>query len=197
MFHLYISFYVFAWLLFSLIRTFHLYSVFMEKICEDCFHENVYLRELYEQSAYTKTSVGRALHSLGNVLSIFALLRFFSGLWAVLGYLWRFYTREMWNRIPDDTYDGIVSSILRFLRNLGLPVDVSFWSPILSFVLVSSLALMQIRGFSDSTRAMSQGGLSAVIPSEMYALLLAYVAGIISFFFYNFFFYKMSFFIIL
>ena len=149
----------------------------MEKICEDCFRENVYLRELYEQSAYTKTSIGRALHSLGNILSVFALLRFFSGLWAVLGYLWRFYTREPLNRIPDETYDGVVSSVLRFLRNLGLPVDVSFWSPLLSFVLVTSLALMQIRGFSDSTRAMSQGGLSASIPSEMYALILAYVAG--------------------
>ena len=152
--------------------------VFMEKISEDCFLENAYLRELYEQSVYTKTTVGKLLHSLGYLLSVFAFLRFFSGLFAVAGYMWRFYF-YFGSQMPEEAYDGVVSSVLRFLvENLGLPLDVSFWSPLLSFLLVSSLAMMQIRGFLDSTRQISQlsGGVS-IVPAELYSLLLAHVSG--------------------
>ena len=76
----------------------------------------------------------------------------------------------------DEASDSIISRMLRFLvHTLGLPIDLSFWSPLLSFFLVSSLALMQIRGFMASSRYVASW-LSA-IPADMHALLLAYAAG--------------------
>ena len=163
-------------------RSLHKEIVLMEKMCQDCYIENAYFRDLYEQSQSKKSTFGRTLHSLGHFLSVFAFFRFFSSLSAVLGYICRFFSiaeSSGLNEISEETYDGVVSAVLEFLSNhLGLPVDVSFWSPLLSFVLVSSLALMQIRGFLDSTRQLSQlSGNWKSVPGELYSLLLAYVAG--------------------
>ena len=49
-------------------QSLHKEILFMEKIMEDCFFENAYLRELHEQRLNSKTSIGRALHSIGYML---------------------------------------------------------------------------------------------------------------------------------
>ena len=156
--------------------------LFMEKMSRDCFVENTYFRDLYEQSEYKKTGLGRFLYSLGHMLSAFALLRFLGGLRAVIGYVIRFWSSYSISIVDESTYDGIVSTVLSYLQeHVGLHVDVSFWSPLLSFVLITSLALMQIRGFLDTTKQISlsqmdQKGFS-VLKGEIYSLLLAYAAG--------------------
>ena len=163
-------------------RALHKEIVFMEKMSQACFLENAYFRELYEQSEYRKTTMGRFLYSLGHILSLFALLRFIGGLKTVAVCIWRSMLSHSGSLVDESTHDEIVSTVLSYLQeHLSLQVDVSFWSPLLSFLLITSLGLMQIRGFLDTTKHISMSHMDqkgfSLFKGEIYALLLAYASG--------------------
>lgn len=159
--------------------------MYLENLASESFLEIVYMKEITEQMVYSKTMIGKVMLIGGYVLSIYGILRFFFGFSAVFSYAYTSFAIGSNPILGAGTHGRLAvaqkADMATVLLNVivsttPLRVDVAFWTPVLSFILIAALAYLQIRGFIDTIQQFAKLGLSSS-SSEIYALVLAHAAG--------------------
>ena len=149
----------------------------MEEVFQDMFIDLVNIRELHEQSAFSRTFIGRITKFVGYLLTVACAVKFAGASWNCVSYLLSLsspYERSD-NQNPDNVSRGILRLILLLF---GVRADASFWAPLISFIILGSLAMSQVRSFLVTFQQFAKLGLILTTNTETYALVLAFVTGL-------------------
>ena len=152
-----------------------------EQLSRDIFSEIVQLKELLAQAAQARTLWGRLLHIAGYLCSFLGVFRVYVGTEHIVSHLLNTNSAQPYATSTlsgEKEAEDLVSFAHKFLiKYLHFNVANFLWPPALTFLLVGTLSLLQVKVFMTTVRDFAAFGFLST-NTEVYALCLSHFVGV-------------------